>query len=163
VLITRTKKMVLAGAVVVAVAGGGTGIAYAGQSSAPPATGTPATRTPATRTPATGGAPGKPGRHRGGLLSRVEHGEFTVRTPHGNQILDVQRGTVSAVSGQSISVRSPDGFSATYAIGPQTKVRKDRKPAGTGQLAQDDRILVIAVTRGSATTATRIADAGPAR
>lgn len=46
----------------------------------------------------------------------VLHGQVTVRNPNGgNELIDLQRGTVTKVGSGSITVRSSDGFTATYA------------------------------------------------
>jgi len=49
---------------------------------------------------------------------------------------------VTAVNAGSVTVKSKDGFSATYTLNPTTKVHKGKQ---------------------TATTATRIGDAGPAK
>ena len=72
-----------------------------------------------------GGGIGGPG-VRGAL-----HGELTVpqAAGTGTQVVLVQRGTVTAVSKTSLSVKSTDGFTATYAITSSTRVRAK---GGTG-------------------------------
>ena len=55
---------------------------------------------------------------RGGLL----HGEFAVNGAHGPQTVLVQRGTVTAVSTASVSLRSTDGYTATYRVTSDTKI-----------------------------------------
>ncbi len=66
-----------------------------------------------------GGGMGGPG-VRGAL-----HGELTVPQTDGTgtQVVLVQSGTVTAVSKTSLSVKSTDGFTATYAITSTTRVR----------------------------------------
>ncbi|MBA2471292.1 MAG: hypothetical protein H0V41_03250 [Pseudonocardiales bacterium] len=157
-MITAGKKTLLAAAAALAVAGTGTSLAYA-------QTPTPTTPTaellPSQTAP---GAAAKPGAHHRGWFARVEHGEFTVHTKTGEQVSDVQHGTVSAldgVNGQSITVRSTDGVTATYTIDPQTKVRKDKATASISQVAVNDRVAVVATKTGSTATAKRIGDAGP--
>lgn len=86
-----------------------------------------------------------------------------MRTENGDQLVDVQRGTVTAVNGQSITVKSEDGFISTYAIEPETKVRKDRQSATIDQVATNDRVIVFAVKNGGTATAKRIGVAGPAK
>jgi len=154
-MVTRTTKTVLAGLTVLAVAGLGSGIAYAqdgGSSPAPPSTGDVG--------PDRSAAPGK---HHRNFLGRIEHGEFTVRTKNGDQVIDVQRGTVTAVGGQSLTVKSEDGFSGTYTVDQQTKVHKNRKSATISQVATNDRVMVFAEKNGGTDVAKRIGDAGPAK
>lgn len=154
-MVTRTTKTVLAWITVLAVAALGSGIAYAqddGNSPAPPSSGDVG--------PDRSAAPGKHHRH---FPGRVEHGEFTVRTKNGDQVIDVQRGVVTAVDGQSLTVKSADGFSGTYTVDPQTKVRKSRKSSTIDQVAINDRVTVFAQKNGSTAVAKRIGDPGPAK
>lgn len=77
--------------------------------------------------PEGGGMPGAPGGRPGpgGPLTRSIHGTFVVpSTSNGTTtyVTDVQQtGTVTAVSSTSISLRSADGYTATYVIGSSTK------------------------------------------
>jgi hypothetical protein len=80
----------------------------------------------------------------GGLLGRlgsVQHGEVTVTGSDGEPVtLTVQRGVVTAASATSVSVRSDDGFSQTYAVNAATRVS-----GGTAaSLEKDDRVMVLA-------------------
>jgi len=160
-MMKRTKTMVAAGAVALALAGTGAGVAVAQTST--PAPGTPSTTNAAPNKPATKAhAPGAK-KHVKGLLGKVEHGEFTTHTKAGDKVLDVQRGTVTAVNGTSITVKSTDGTSATYTTDPATKVRKDKKAAAVNQIAPKDRVQVVATKSGSTVTAQRIGDASPAK
>lgn len=150
----------IAGATLVALVGIGGGVAFAttGNGSSTPATLTAAT----TSTPSTS-APATP-RHRG-PLARVEHGQLTVRTKTGTELIDLQRGQVTAVSPTSITVKSEDGFSATYAVDSATKVRKAGQPSAIGSVADGDNVVIAAVHSAGATgntdTAKRIGDHGP--
>jgi hypothetical protein len=80
----------------------------------------------------------------GGLLGRlgsVQHGEVTVTGSDGKPVtLTVQRGVVTAASATSVSVRSDDGFSQTYAVNTATRVT-----GGTAaSLEKDDGVMVLA-------------------
>lgn len=158
-MVTRTRKTVLAGITVLAVAGLGSGIAYAQDGANPPALPSSGSGNGDVGT-ASGTAPGK---HHRNFLGRIEHGEFTARSKNGAQVLDVQRGTATAVDGQSLTVKSADGFSDTYTVDPQTKVRKDRKSSTIDQVAINDRVTVFAQKNGGTGVAKRIADPGPAK
>jgi hypothetical protein len=146
----RTKIALVAGTAVLALAGIGGGVAMASGTTAPAATTTVAA------TPATPAAPAHPHRARG-LLRRTEHGEVTVRTKKGDQVIDVQRGQVTAVSTTSVTVRSKDGFTATYKVSGTSKVRSKKKTAAISAVHNGDRVLVVAATG----TVRRLADAGP--
>jgi hypothetical protein len=80
----------------------------------------------------------------GGLLGRlgsVQHGEVTVTGSDGKPVtLTVQRGVVTAASTTSLSVRSDDGFSQTYAVNSATRVS-----GGTAaSLQKDASVMVLA-------------------
>ena len=57
------------------------------------------------------------------LAQHVEHGEVVVQTKDGDKTVDVQRGTITAITASSITVKSADGFSQTWAFG--TKLLSD--------------------------------------
>jgi hypothetical protein len=142
----RTKIGLVAGSIALALAGIGGGVAFAAGSPSTPAT--PSTAAPAQHHKA---RPGK----------RVEHGELTVRTRSGPQVVDVQRGQVTAVSSTSLTVRSKDGFSATYVVGSSSKVRAAKKQATISAVRTGDRVGVVAVRSGSVVTVRRLADPHP--
>lgn len=165
-MIRRTKVTLLTGAAVLAIAGVGTGIVFA-QSSHPgpstPSTSTaPPSATPAPQGPGRHGAHGMHGR-RAGLLGRIEHGEATVDTDHGYQVIDVQRGIVDSANSGQLTVRSADGFTAPYVVNNSTKIRKNRHASEIGQVVANDRVIVVASKAGNTSTATRIGDLEPAR
>ncbi|HEX5400882.1 MAG TPA: hypothetical protein VFX16_01125 [Pseudonocardiaceae bacterium] len=145
----RLKIGLVAGSVALALAGIGGGVAFAagGSSSATP---TPA----ATAHPHRAGA-------RARLERRVEHGELTVRTAKGPQVVDVQRGQVTAVSATSVTVKSRDGFSATYVVGSTSKVRAAKKQATITAVKTGDKVGVVAVRSGGVVTVRRLADPHP--
>ena len=84
-----------------------------------------------------------------------------MHTKTGDKTLDAQRGVVTAVNAGSVTVKSKDGFSATYTLNATTKVHKGKQTATTAQLTTNDRVRVLADKAGA--TATRIGDAGPAK
>ncbi len=94
-----------------------------------------------------------PGHHKG-QLGRAEHGEFTVHTKTGDKTLDTQRGVVTAVNTGSVTVKSTDGFTATYTLTP--KVHKGKQTATTTQITTNDRVRVLATKTGTTATATHI-------
>ncbi len=167
-MVKRTKTMVAAGTLALALAGTGAGVAAAQTPSTPAAPTTnaanpaPASPAPGVKHPGTHTGKHHPGKHRGGLR-RVEHGEFTVHTKTGDKVVDVQRGVVTAVNAGSVTVKSTDGFSTTYTIDPATKVHKDKKTATVDQITTNDRVRVQATKTGSTATAQHIGDAGPAK
>jgi hypothetical protein len=79
----------------------------------------------------------------GGGLGMVQHGDFSVRGADGTDTaMTLQRGTVTAASGTSLTVKSADGFTATYAVDSSTRGR-------TTNLAKGDTVLVIAHKAGA--------------
>jgi hypothetical protein len=81
--------------------------------------------------------------HRG-MLARLEHGQLTLRVKNGDRTVDLQRGTVTAVSPTSISVTSPDKFHGDYAVDSVTKVRTRDGLVGISAVHQGDAVLVVA-------------------
>jgi hypothetical protein len=169
----------LAGVAALALVGGA-GVAYAATHTAPAraavtaavSSSPTASPSPSARQPAVGPA-GAPVGHRGrfggfafggfpfggfGMGSGgLVHGQFTEpKSGGGYQTVDVQNGTVSAVSASSVTVKSADGFTATYAVTSSTLV--DAKAAGIGSVKKGDTIFVTATVSGGAATAANITD-----
>lgn len=152
----RARTLVLAGAVAVTLAGTGTALAWpAGGPSLPPSTAQASTAqasTEPTHTPP--GHRDKQGNHgrqdkqhtpdkrhkadhaRGG---RLQHSESVVKDADGSfRTILVQRGTVEAVSGTSVTVRSEDGYSQAYAVDTDTKIIGSGAAFGHRSPAADD-------------------------
>lgn len=150
----KMKTMVVGGTAVAALLAIGGGVAYAANAQAP--------SSPAPAAGDSQEAPAKAAHHKG-LLARVEHGEFTARVAKKDGVFDVQRGQVTEVSATSITVKSTDGFTATYLIDPATKVRKDKKAAAIADVKTGDRVQLLAAKNGPTDTVKRIGDHGPAK
>jgi hypothetical protein len=174
------RKALIAGGIAVVLTGGGVAAVWAaGQivpayvvSATPTSTTSPATPSPGATSPATP-SPGKgrpfPVLPRG-LAGPGIHGEFTVKNKDGSYTtLVTQRGTVQSISDSSISVKSDDGFTQSYAITSSTTIV--RFPvAGTGtqgrrpslqtikatDLKAGDTVAVSGTKSGTAVTATHI-------
>jgi hypothetical protein len=85
------------------------------------------------------------------------HGQFVVPKPGGGyQTIDTQRGTVTAVSTSSITVKSSDGYSKTYQVTSSTNV--DAQRAGIGSVKTGQTVLVLATVHGTSATAIHIVD-----
>lgn len=163
----------VAAVAVIALAAGG-GIAYVATHS-----GTPV-RTLASRgsaqSPTPSPAPSAPSGHKHGLggfgrfgglgwlgglgmagLFGVVHGQVTVpKSGGGYQTVGLQRGTVTAVSSSSITVKSADGYSATYAVSSSTEV--NAQAAGIATVKVGDTVGVTATVSGKTATAASIID-----
>ncbi|HWL35663.1 MAG TPA: hypothetical protein VNQ77_05665 [Frankiaceae bacterium] len=89
------------------------------------------------------------GHHRGGMKlgKGVLHGEYVTRAPEGGyRTMATQNGEATAVSASSITVRSEDGFTRTYAIDDDTLVRG---AFGDGaDVKAGDEVHVVAVVEG---------------
>ena len=138
----------IAAAGTIALAGGiGAGLAYADSPTDSP------TASP-TAQPTGKDKAGGQTRHRG-LIRRAIHGEVTLAGKK-HRVVAFQRGTVEAVSGTSLTVKSPDGYRATYVIKAETKVRQGKQPGRLTDLTADDRVRVVAIKDGSTLTAKRV-------
>jgi hypothetical protein len=158
------RPYILAGVAVAALLGGA-GAALAATNSS----GTPATQSAVVTTPVPSPSPGQFGaggqryRHSGGKLglggglSGVLHGQFVVAKPGGgDQTVDVQNGQVTAVSNTSITLKSSDGFTMSYAVAGSTMV--DAQRDGIGSVKVGNQASVVATVSGSTATATSIMD-----
>lgn len=153
----RTKMTLAAGVAALALAGIGGGVAFASGTDTPTAApSTTATAPTSTTTPA------KAHKARS-LWSRAEHGEVTVRTKNGDQVIDAQRGQVTAVSPTSVTVRSTDGFTATYTVDSTSKVRANKQTSTIANVHDGDRVGLTALSSGGKATVRGLADAGPAK
>lgn len=157
------RPLILAGVAVVALLGGA-GVAMAATSGSPasgkaasPAGGTVATPSPSAR-PAFShqGRPGGFGFGFGGPFGAV-HGQFVVpKSGGGYQTIDTQRGSVTAVSATSITVKSADGFVKTYQVVSSTNV--DAQRDGISTVKTGHQVAVTATVSGSTATALSILD-----
>src|SRR5262245_17766573 len=155
------RPLILAGVAVVALLGGA-GVAMAATSGSPasgtaasPSGGTVATPSPSAR-PAFPhqGRPG--GLGFGGPFGAV-HGQFVIpRSGGGYQTMDTQRGSVTAVSATSITVKSADGFVKTYQVVSSTNV--DAQRGGIASVKTGHQVAVAATVSGSTATAVSILD-----
>jgi hypothetical protein len=124
-----SKRVALAIAGVAAAAVVGTAGVAAATASDPSGSPAPTASAPDTGGPDTGGkAPGRAGERHAKLghraLGRGLHGEFVVKGKDGAYVTVVSvRGEVTAVSATSITIKAEDGFTATYAVTADTKVR----------------------------------------
>jgi hypothetical protein len=101
---------------------------------------------------------GEPGFGFDGFGPRVLHGEFTAKSPTGGyRTLVIQTGQVTAVSASSVTVKSEDGFTRTYAVNTGTMVNAGRD--GIGSVRSGDTVHVVATSGAGKSTALQIVDA----
>ena len=158
------RKIIVAGLSTAALAGGSAGLAYADT----PTDGDPTTRPTATNTPADTTPTAepsderdqdrdrrRPARRQLRFMAHTLHGEVTLAGEK-HRVIVFQRGTVENANSESVTVKSNDGFVATYLLSDDSKVREDRKDAGVSDIDASDRILVVATKDGSTLNARRV-------
>lgn len=157
------RPLILAGVAVSALLiGAGAAVAATSGSQAPGHTAV--SRTPAGQAAATPRPMFPHGRHLrflgplgAGAPFGALHGQFVVPKPGGGyQTVDMQRGKVTAVSTDSITVQSQDGFTKTYQVTSSANV--DAQRDGIGSVKTGQQVAVLATVSGTTATAKRIID-----
>jgi len=103
------------------------------------------------------------GMHGLGLLGagggRVLHGEATIQKPAGGTAtVRFQNGTISDISGSTITVKSTDGFTSTFTVNGTTRITLNGSDGTLSKLAKNDKVRVVGVQNGSATVAKMVLD-----
>ena len=139
------------------------GVAWAATNADPTPSPSTSPSTPSTPNQQQPGGPGKGGfGHRGEFgVGGALHGEFVVpKDGGGYQTIATQQGDVTAVSTDSITVKSADGYSRTYTVAAETLVNSARD--GIASIKTGSKVSVSAVVANNTATATTIND-GTAR
>jgi hypothetical protein len=136
------------------------GVAWAASNADPTPSASPSSpATPGQQKPGEPGGPGKGGfgpRGEFGLGGAL-HGEFVVpKDGGGYQTVATQRGEVTAVSKDSITVKSADGYSRTYTLTADTLVNAARD--GIGDVKTGNTVTVTAVVTDGKATASSVSD-----
>ncbi len=103
--------------------------------------------------------PGRPGGPHGGLFGfgGALHGEYVVSKEGGGyQTVASQRGEVTAVSKDSLTVKSEDGYSRTYKLTEDTLVNAARD--GIDDVKNGNTVNVSATVEGGNATAVSVDD-----
>jgi hypothetical protein len=88
------------------------------------------------------------------LRGNTLHGEIVVQTKDdGPRTVVVQRGSVTEVSADAVTVKSTDGFTLTWAFGAKLRVVQDRRTVETSALKTGQEIGVAGIKADGATTA----------
>ncbi len=87
------------------------------------------------------------------LRKHVEHGQITVETKKGDQTIAVQRGTVTAISATSVTVKSTDGFSLTWTIGSPVSVLDHGTKSDVSAIKAGETVGLAGAQVGSTATA----------
>ena len=157
------RPLILAGVAVAAVLAGA-GVAMAATSGSPSSGTGAASPGGLAATPSPSARPAMPhaGRPGGGFFGfggpfSAVHGQFVVpKSGGGYQTIDTQRGSVTAVSDTSITVKSADGFAKTYQVTSSTNVDAERN--GIGSVKTGHQVVVTATDSGGTATAVSILD-----
>lgn len=159
------RKAFLAGAVALALTGTGAAIAWSADSPFPsPSQSQSAPGQDKQDNPGKQSKPGKAQR------PQLQHSESIVKDADGTfHTILAQRGTVEAVSTTSITVKSEDGFSQSYAVDADTKVitapgtgddgSRQRPSAGTiKDILAGEVVRISGVKDGDQATAERVVE-----
>ena len=92
------------------------------------------------------------------LLKRALHGEVTLAGKKTTRVIDFQRGNVQQVSATSITLKSTDGFTATYVVTSDTRVRQAGEVGKLSDVRTGDKVRVVAVKDGKTSAAKAIAE-----
>ncbi len=161
----RVPKLATALGLVVVLGLAGTGMAFAfgGGGGTKPASLSSSSASSSTSTSLPAMRPGvdpeghpRPGFGAGRMGRGMVHGQFTVKNGSGYQTYAVQMGQVTAVSAQSITVKSSDGYTQTYTVQPSTIV--DSQSNGISTVQKNDTVRIQALVQGGQQTATNIVD-----
>jgi len=88
------------------------------------------------------------------LARNVEHGEMVVSTKDGDKTIDVQRGTVTAISSTTVTVKSSDGFTETWTFGSPINVIEHRTTVQPSNVTTGETVGLAGTKSGSNLTAT---------
>jgi hypothetical protein len=166
-LLRKSVVALVVGGALGAGTAAGIGVASAVSDPSPSSTSSPSTTAPSEPGKGPGNTDKTPGHHRGdhrgfprahGLLGdRIEHGELTVKGKDGKPVVwVVQHGTVTAASATSVTVKSEDGFTQTYAVNSDTKVRIGRDQKAATDLKPGTEVSVGGQKSGSTVTAKQV-------
>jgi hypothetical protein len=92
-------------------------------------------------------------RMRGFLTQRTLHGEIVVQTDDGTRTIVVQRGTVTDIDDDSMTVKSTDGFTLTWTFGDGLRVIERRKTVQPDDVKAGTEVGVAGAKAGDTTTA----------
>ncbi len=147
------KKIAVAGATAAVILGAGTAaIAATGSSSSTPSAGSSTAA----------GTTAKAGKHKHQALERLrdfEHGTWVTKKGTATVTHTATRGSATAVSATSITVKAADGTTQTYVVNGSTKVhtRAQHKGAAITAVKPGDQVAVAGTGTGTV-TATQVLD-----
>jgi hypothetical protein len=95
----------------------------------------------------------RPRLERRALRKNTLHGEVVVQTKDGTKTVLVQRGEVTAIDDNGITVKSTDGFSLSWSYGDKLRVIERRATVPADDLAVGDQVGVAGTRDGDAASA----------
>lgn len=87
------------------------------------------------------------------LRQNALHGEIVVQTAEGTRTIVVQRGTVTAIDDDSMTVKSTDGFTMTWTFGENLRVIERRRTVQPEDVEVGTEVGVAGVKNGDVGTA----------
>jgi hypothetical protein len=97
------------------------------------------------------------------LGRRVLHGEVTLQTKEGTRTVVMAYGTVTALSKDAITVKSPDGVETSFKLDGDTHFGFRNEPAPSAELKVGEDAFVTGEKSGGTATARRVASGELAR
>lgn len=97
-----------------------------------------------------------------GFGRHVLHGEVVMQTRNGFVTAVIARGMVTAIDAGSISVKSADGVTTTFAMDAKTKARSAGKAVALTAVHQGDQVGVLGVKHGTAVPMAKLIRERPA-
>ena len=92
----------------------------------------------------------------------VLHSSATVKTPDGStKVIVTQSGTITDVADSSITVKSSDGFVASYTVDKNTRISLNGTDGTASSLKKGDTVHVSGTKSGSTTHASAVMDGMP--
>lgn len=100
-----------------------------------------------------GDRPRKRHQARGFLRKNTLHGEIVVQTEDGTRTIAVQRGTVTEIDDDSMTVKSTDGFTLTWTFGDELRVIERRRTVQPDDVEVGTEVGVAGAKDGDTATA----------
>lgn len=97
-----------------------------------------------------------------GFGGKVLHGEATVEAPDGTtKVVVSQSGDITDVTDSTITVKSTDGFEATYTIDKNTRISLNGSDGAVSSLKKGDTVHIFGTKSGSTSHANAVMDGMP--
>ena len=97
-----------------------------------------------------------------GLGGKVLHSEATVQAPDGTtKVVVSQTGDITDISDSTITVKSSDGFDATYTVDKNTRISLNGTDGTASSLKNGDTVRVFGTKNGSTNHANAVMDGMP--